>query len=75
VDRDFLGADTLAPHLAAAPGRAPEAAQSLALEDNFDPATVRVIRAWLPFIADLFANRPDDWPAHFKANPLRLGQD
>lgn len=75
VDRDFLGADILAPHLAEAPGRAPEAARSLALEDNFDPSTVRVIRAWLPFIADIFANRPDDWPAHFKANPLRLGTD
>jgi hypothetical protein len=74
VDRDFLGgAAVLAPQLAAAPDRAVAAAQSLALEDNFDAEALRVIRAWLPVLAAIFAHRPGDWPAHFRARPLMLG--
>jgi hypothetical protein len=76
VDASYFGGEAiLAPALAAAPAQAVPEPQSLRLEDHFAPQTVAAIRAWIGLVADLYAHRPADWPAHFKAHPLRTGKD
>jgi hypothetical protein len=76
VDAEFLGGEpVLSAALAEAPARAVAEAQSLRLEDHFTPQTVAAIRAWIGLVADLYAHRPADWPAHFKAQPLRTAKD
>lgn len=71
VDAEFLGGEpVMSAALAEAPARAVPAPQSLRLEDHFTPQTVAAIRAWIGLVADLYAHRTTDWPAHFKAQPL-----
>lgn len=75
VDAEFLGgAPVMSAALAEAPARAVPEPQSLRLEDHFSPQTVAAIRAWIGLVADLYAHRPADWPAHFKAQPLRAAK-
>lgn len=75
VDAEFLGGEpVMSAALAGAPARAVPEAQSLRLEDHFSPQTVAAIRAWIGLVADLYAHRPADWPAHFKAQPLRTAK-
>lgn len=73
MDQKFFGgADLLAQALAQAPDTAVDQPQSIRLEDHFSGEALRLQKAFIKLVTQIYALHPEDWRAHFQRNPLRL---